>query len=106
VKIEVLYFEGCPGYMKAGQSLTEALAAEGLVVGSVNLRAVEGDEEAGELKFPGNPTIRVDGRDLFPVEDRRDWSLGRRIYTTPEGIEDHPTTEMVRAALSEIVPRR
>lgn len=106
MKVELLYFEGCPGYEKAGQSLAEALSAAGIVAESVQLRAVESDEEAGKLKFPGSPTIRVDGQDLFPVKDRRAWSLGCRVYATPEGLKDHPTTEMIRAALSKMVPRR
>jgi hypothetical protein len=32
----------------------------------VELMAIDTDEEAQRLRFPGSPTIRVDGRDLFP----------------------------------------
>lgn len=49
--------------------------------------AVETDEEAERLKFPGSPTIRVGGGDLFPegLGPRPTWHLGCRLYGTPQG---------------------
>jgi len=100
VKVELLYFDGCPGYRKAEQSLAGALSQEG-IRSEVELVAVNTDEEAGALKFPGSPTIRMDGQDLFPSSagDRDDQRLCCRVYATPEGLKDHPTEEMIRAAL-------
>ncbi len=100
VKVELLYFDGCPTYRKAEQSLKNALSREG-TRSEVELVAVNTDEEAGALGFPGSPTIRVDGRDLFPssVGEREDWRPGCRVYATPEGLKGHPTEEMIRAAL-------
>ena len=46
------------------------------------------DEEADWLRFPGSPTIRVDGEDLFPAPGREDCWLGCRVYATPEGLPD------------------
>ncbi len=99
-KVELLYFDGCPGYRKAEQSLKEALSREGIRV-EVELVAVNTDEEAKALKFPGSPTIRLSGRDLFPssTAERDNWRLGCRVYATPEGLKDHPTGEMIQAAL-------
>ncbi len=96
--MELLYSEGCPGCDKAKRRLEAALAREGFGAG-VELVSVGTDEEARRLEFPGSPTIRVDGRDLFPVDERDDWRLSCRVYTTPEGPKDHPTEEMIRAAL-------
>ena len=102
----MLYFDGCPGYRKAEHSLKDALSQEG-IRSEVELIAVNTDEEAGALEFPGSPTIRVDGRDLFPgsADGRDDWRLGCRIYVTPEGLKDHPTGEMIRAALRRRPPQ-
>jgi hypothetical protein len=36
------------------------------VSAEVRLVAVNANEEARRLKFPGSPTLRVDGEDLFP----------------------------------------
>ena len=102
----MLYFDGCPGYRKAEHSLKDALSQEG-IRSEVELIAVNTDEEARTLKFPGSPTIRVDGRDLFPssADGRDDWRLGCRVYVTPEGLKDHPTGEMIRAALLRRPPQ-
>jgi hypothetical protein len=53
------------------------------------------------LSFPGSPTIRVDGHDLFPQGsgEREVWGLGCRVYATPEGVKGAPTAELVREAL-------
>ena len=76
------------------------LVEEG-VEAEVQLIAVNCDEEARRLKFPGSPTIWVDGRDLFPVGEREGWGLGCRVYTTPEGLQGSPTAEMLRKALTK-----
>jgi hypothetical protein len=67
--MEVLYFDGCPTYLETERTLRGVLAEEVIEAG-VELVAVNTDEEAQRLRFPGSPTIRVDGRDLFPVSER------------------------------------
>jgi len=98
VKVELLYFDGCPAYRTAEYALKAVLADEGIEA-KVTLIAVNTDEEARRLRFPGSPTIRVEGRDLFPAPEREDWRLGCRVYATPEGLKGSPTAEMLREAL-------
>jgi hypothetical protein len=98
MKVEVLYFDGCPTYETAAKTLRSVLAEEG-VEAEVQLIAVNTDEEARRLRFPGSPTIRVDGRELFPVPEREDWRLGCRVYATPEGLRGSPTAEMLGEAM-------
>jgi hypothetical protein len=98
VKVEILYFDGCPTYQATHETLAEVLSEEGLEA-EVELVAVNTDEEARRLRFPGSPTIRVDGRDPFPVPEKDDWRLGCRVYATPEGLRGTPTADMIRAAL-------
>lgn len=100
MRVEVLYFEGCPTYRAAEKTLRGVLAQEDAEP-EVELVAVNTEEEARRLRFPGSPTIRVDGEDLFPVPDRVGYALGCRMYTTPEGLRGSPTAEMVRASLAE-----
>ena len=108
MKVEI-FFEGCPTYLRAEETLGGVLAEQGIEA-EVELVAVNTDEEALRLRFPGSPTIRVDDRDLFPVavaNARAGYALGCRMYATPEGLKGSPTAEMVRAALAErnLVPR-
>ena len=98
MKVGILYFDGCATYEAATKTLRAILAEEGLEA-EVRLIAVDSDEEAGRLRFPGSPTIRVDGEDLFPVAEREEWRLGCRVYATPQGLRGSPTAEMLREAL-------
>jgi hypothetical protein len=100
MKIEILYFDGCPTYQAAEETVRGVLAEQGIEA-EVELVPVNTDEEAKRLRLPGSPTIRVDGEDLFPVPDRVGYALGCRMYATPEGLKGSPTAEMVRTALAE-----
>ena len=96
MKVEILYFDGCPTYLEAERVLRKVLAREDA---EVELVAVNTDEEAERLRFPGSPTIRVDGEDLFPVPERAEYALGCRMYATPEGLKGSPTAGMLKEAL-------
>ncbi len=100
MKVEILYFDGCPTYVAAEKAVRDVLAEGGIEAG-VEMVAVNTDEEAKRLRFPGSPTIRVDGRDLFPVPEREEYALGCRMYSTPEGLKGSPTTEMLKEALAK-----
>ncbi len=95
---EVLYFEGCPTYLEARCALRGVLARQG-VQAEVELVAINAEEEAQRFQFIGSPTIRVDGRDLFPVPDRAGYALSCRMYATPEGLRGSLTAEMLEEAL-------
>jgi hypothetical protein len=100
MRIEVLYFDGCPTYRAAERTLREVLAQEDTEV-EISLVAVNTVEEAQRLRFPGSPTIRVEGENLFPLPDRTGYALGCRMYATAEGLKGSPTAMMLRAALAE-----
>jgi hypothetical protein len=93
-------WHGCPTYKTAEKTLREVLAEEGMDA-QVKLVAVNTDEEARRLRFPGSPTVRVDGKDLFSAGEREDWRLGCRTHATPEGLKGSPITEMLRKALTK-----
>jgi hypothetical protein len=99
MRVEVLYFDGCPTYLETERTLRGVLAEEGIEA-EVELVAVNTDEEARRLRFPGSPTIRVDGRDPFPVPERAGYALGCRVYATPEGLSTSPTAGMLEEALA------
>ena len=98
MKIDLLYFEGCPNFRAAQHDLKQALLEEDIPC-HIQLIAVDTDDEAQRVQFPGSPTIRVNGSDLFPAAERQDWGLGCRMYTTPKGLRGTPTKRMLREAL-------
>ncbi len=99
MRAEILYFRGCPTYEAAEKAVREVLTEQGIEAG-VELVAVNSDEEAQRLRFPGSPTIRVNGEDLFPVPERGEYALGCRMYATPEGLKGSPTAKMLEEALT------
>ena len=98
--IEFLYWEGCPSYPEARQLLEDVLA-EREIDADVNVREVRSQAEAEELRFPGSPTIRVDGRDVDPDGASGRPALLCRIYRKSDGgVSPVPTREQLEAALS------
>ena len=65
MEVEILYFDGCPSYREAQATLEEVLS-QGDVSAEVRPVAVNTDEDARRLRFPGSPTLRVDGEDCSP----------------------------------------
>ena len=85
MRVELLWWEGCPSYPQALDELKDVLRAEGLDPEGVQMREVESDEQAERERFPGSPTIRVDGQDLLPHEDGSPVGLTCRVYRLRDG---------------------
>ena len=57
MKIEFLYFDGCPSYQTADRLLREALAEENQSA-TIEMIKIETEADAQRWKFAGPPTIR------------------------------------------------
>jgi hypothetical protein len=98
-RIEFFYWEGCPSHPEALELLQQVLAAH-KIDASVELREVTTQEEAEALRFPGSPTIRVDGYDVDPAGAESRPALNCRIYLLPDGgVSPVPTREQLEEAL-------
>ena len=63
------------------------------------MREIDGEEQAIAEGFPGSPTIRVDGADLFPIDEPP--SLSCRVYRLADGrFSPTPDPDALRAALA------
>ena len=94
MKIQLLYFDGCPSWQTGLEKLKTVLQMEQLD-DSVELIKVKDDVDAARLKFLGSPSFRINGNDLWP-EERDTYSLSCRVYITPEGMKGWPSVEMLR----------
>lgn len=97
--IRLLYHRECPAWQRAWDELSAALRELGLEI-EPTLEEVRSGGEARERKFPGSPTILVDGEDLFPMPVPR-YGLFCRIYLTEHGPRGYPTRGMIRKALED-----
>jgi hypothetical protein len=99
MRVELLYFDGCPSYARFLPRLRE-LIAQAHAGADVELHRVESPEAAEAERFLGSPTVRVDGRDIEPgAEERTDFGLKCRLYHTSGGIQGTPPEDHVLAAL-------
>ncbi|MBI5935771.1 MAG: thioredoxin family protein [Chloroflexi bacterium] len=103
MKIDLLYFDGCPSWEGGMQNLMAALEAEGLEA-EIDLVNVREEAQAARLKFLGSPSFQVDGVDWWP-EERADYQLSCRVYSTPQGMKGAPTVEMLREKLRAVVAK-
>jgi hypothetical protein len=62
MRIEVLYVPGCPNHEAAMRSVNDALRSE-KIVAVVEEVEVSDAAAAQTLRFPGSPTIRINGVD-------------------------------------------
>jgi hypothetical protein len=96
MRIEVLFFKGCPNYAPAVERLRTVLHQEGL---PPHLESVDVSDPAAAkaLGFIGSPTIRIDGMDIEPeARAAKETGLACRRYAG--GL---PSEEMIRAAIRE-----
>ncbi|MBA3262689.1 MAG: hypothetical protein H0T69_09530 [Thermoleophilaceae bacterium] len=99
MKVELLWWEGCPSHPETLEDLKRVLREEGVEAG-VDLVEVESDEQARRERFPGSPTVRIDGADAIPLEETEPFSLTCRIYRLRDGrISPTPDPEDLRDAV-------
>src|ERR1700678_965607 len=96
MKIEVFYVPNCPNHAIALDRLREILSPEGF---EVQVNEVLGSDitMAQALKFPGSPTIRVNGHDVEPRSEHASaFGLACRLYSDGSGV---PSEQNLRTAI-------
>ena len=97
--IELLYFEGCPHSAATLALIRDVLGDLGLKE-SVREVEVRDNEDAKRLRFPGSPTVRVNGVDIEPgLAERKEYALACRTYATSTGSAGVPPRELLATAL-------
>ena len=105
MKVELIYFDGCPSYEKLLPRLDALLAANGATE-ALTLRRVETEDAAQDKRFLGSPTVRVDGDDVEPgARERTDYGLKCRLYRTADGLEPTPSDDWIVAAVERAQAR-
>ena len=105
MKVEVLYFDGCPNHEALLPHLRELLESSGAGA-DIELVRVEDPVAAERERFLGSPTVRVDGEDVEPgAADRTDFGLKCRLFSTPDGLRGAPADEWVLDALQRSATR-
>jgi hypothetical protein len=99
--VELLWWDGCPSHPEALADLQRVLREEGMAT-SVELVEITSDEQARRERFPGSPTIRIDGEDVVPASEVEPFSLTCRVYQTRDGrVSPTPDPEELRRAIRD-----
>lgn len=102
-RVELLFWEGCPSHPRALADLRAALDAAGLDPRAVEVREVADQAAAERERFPGSPTIRIDGRDVVDPGDEPA-ALACRVYRRRDGrVSPVPDPADVREALASAI---
>jgi hypothetical protein len=100
MRVELLFWEGCPSHPRALADLREAMKELGLDPDRIVVREVRTDADAGREHFVGSPTIRIDGVDVQPTDDEP-LGLTCRVYHRRDGrISPTPDPADVHDALA------
>ena len=99
MRVELLYWDGCPSHPEALAELRAAMSELGLDPDAIDVREIDTDDAAQADRFTGSPTIRIDGRD---VQDPggEPAALTCRVYHLRDGrVSAIPDPEDLRDAL-------
>ena len=101
MRVELLYFHGCPNWQPT-KLLVERVANELDVDVDVEAIPVIDEDAVERLRFLGSPSVRVNHRDVEPGADQRsDFSLSCRLYSSGGRISAEPEEGWIRYALLE-----
>lgn len=94
MRVELLYWDGDPNYMTVRQRLVEVLTEDAFET-PIQMISVNSEADAELLAFPGSPTIRIDGIDVYP-DAARGGGPGLRLRAFPaDAALDGPPSEPI-----------
>jgi hypothetical protein len=97
--IEVLYVPDCPHY-PATLALVERVRAELGIDTELRTSVIVDQAAAERARFPGSPTVRVNGGDVEPgSESATEYIVGCRLYRLEHRFAGQPEERWIREAL-------
>ena len=100
MKIELLYFDGCPNHETALTNLKEVLSEAG-IKDEIEVINIEKPKDVTKHRFLGSPSIRINNKDLEITEDDfTEYSMRCRRYKNGNVMEGYPSKELIKMKLS------
>jgi hypothetical protein len=102
--VELQWWEGCPSTAGARAQLREILDELGLDGVEIRMNEIADDDTARAMRFPGSPTILIDGKDVVTPNPDEPIGLTCRVYRRRDGqVSPIPDPVDVRDALRELI---
>src|SRR6266849_2770143 len=100
MKIEVLYFDGCPNIRPTLERIREVLEEQGLKRPLIKTKVC--DERTAKARgFLGSPTVRIDGVDIEPSA-RQSTAFGIMCRMYPEDGSGVPSKRLILEAIKQL----
>ena len=97
--IEVLYVRDCPHYRET-LALVDRVRGELGIDTELRTTLIVDQAAADQARFPGSPTVRVDGRDVEPGSElATEYLVGCRLYRLEHRFAGQPEERWIRQAL-------
>ena len=97
MRIEILYFDGCPHHAPTVELARDVITELGLDA-EIQEVAVHNESDADRMHFIGSPSVRVDGADIVPgADDQGRFGLACRMY----GGSGIPPRELILDAIRQ-----
>src|SRR5258708_38975005 len=101
MKIEILYFDGCPNHKPAVERVWQLLREEDVSAEVLEVN-VSDASIAQRVGFLGSPSVRVNGLDVEPeARAPREYGMMCRTYSVDGRREGLPSRESLRQAIRE-----
>ena len=101
MKVDVSYASDCPSRPATVRLVKYVLAAEGVATDDIHEVLVRDKGMAGEFRFVGSPTTRINGRDVSgELQTAKNFALSCRLYPGSKQI-GLPPKELVDCAMME-----
>lgn len=99
MKVEFLYFDGCPNHEIALANL-KAVMDEAGAKSEIELINIQSPEDVRSHRFLGSPSIRINDKDLEITEDNSTtYSMRCRLYKNCDALIGFPSKELIRKNL-------
>lgn len=100
--VEVLYTDECPFWKETVKLINEVITDLKTETMIKKVR-VESEKAAKKLKFPGSPTVRVNGVDIDPAATETAGYIGCRIYRYKGSTYELPPKQMIKSGFERLL---
>ncbi len=101
-KVELLYFQGCPGHESSKSLLLRLMRELNIDCGLIEIEIAD-ERAAVEHEFPGSPTVRINGWDIEDASGAaQEYGFKCRVYYENGRANSCPPETLLRAALLKI----
>lgn len=100
--VEILYTDECP-FWKRTAELVEEVNTELSTEATIKKVKIANEQDARKLRFPGSPTVRINGVDIDSEASETKGFIGCRIYRYKNRVYESPPKEMIKNAFKRMI---